>query len=95
VGTTPVRGNRRQAAARQCHHARRAETIEKSHGRFETRQIETTASLSALLAPLWTGVAQIVASPASALCAARSIETVYAITSLSGPQQLLALSRAH
>ncbi|MEA2744156.1 MAG: hypothetical protein QOG25_2527, partial [Acetobacteraceae bacterium] len=36
-----------------------AETIEKSHGRIETRQIETTASLAEYLAPNWAGAAQV------------------------------------
>ena len=36
-----------------------AETIEKGHGRIETRQIETTASLSPLLAADWAGAAQV------------------------------------
>jgi predicted transposase YbfD/YdcC len=79
---------------------RRAETIEKSHGQIETRQIETTASLSALLTPLWSGVAQVCRITRERIVRGKkTIETVYAITSLNaqraGPQQLLALSRAH
>lgn len=78
----------------------RAETIEKGHGRIETRQIETTASLSALLAPLWAGVAQVCRITRERIVwGKKTIETVYAITSLTAeqadPAQLLALSRAH
>jgi len=79
---------------------RRAETIEKGHGRIETRQIETTASLNALLAPLWAGVAQVCRiTRERVIHGKKTIETVYAITSLSAerasPGQLLALNRAH
>lgn len=78
----------------------RAETIEKSHGRIETRKIETTASLSPLLAPDWAGVAQVCRITRERIKGGKkTIETVYAITSLSTkrakPKQLLALSRAH
>jgi predicted transposase YbfD/YdcC len=78
----------------------RAETIEQSHGRIETRQIETTASLSTLLRPVWAGVAQVCRiSRERILRGKKTIETVYAITSLTAqqanPAQLLALSRAH
>jgi predicted transposase YbfD/YdcC len=77
-----------------------AETIEKSHGRVETRQIETTASLSALLTPVWAGVAQVCRITRERIVRGKkTIETVYAITSLTteraGSGQLLALSRAH
>jgi hypothetical protein len=75
----------------------RAETIEKSHGRIETRQIETTASLSTLLRPAWAGVAQVCRiSRERILPGKKTIETVYAITSLTAqqanPAQLPALT---
>jgi hypothetical protein len=85
----------------------RAETIEKSHGRIETRRIETTASLNAFLAPDWAGVAQVCRiSRERIVRGKKTMETVYAITSLTAEQasppslacsvaQLLALSRAH
>jgi predicted transposase YbfD/YdcC len=78
----------------------RAETIEKSHGRIETRQIETTASLNELLAPIWAGVGQVCRITRERIVRGRkTIETVYAITSLTAqqarPGQLLLLSRAH
>jgi predicted transposase YbfD/YdcC len=78
----------------------RAETIEKSHGRIETRQIETTASLNTLLMPVWAGVAQVCRVTRERIVRGKkTIETVYAITSLTagqvGPAQLLALSQAH
>ena len=78
----------------------RAETIEQGHGRIETRQIETTASLSALLAPLWAGVAQVCRITRERIVRGKkTTETVYAITSLTAerasPGQLLALNRAH
>jgi hypothetical protein len=38
---------------------RRTETIEKGHGRIETRQMEVTASLAEHLAPSWAGLAQV------------------------------------
>jgi predicted transposase YbfD/YdcC len=77
-----------------------AETIEKSHGRIETRQIETTASLSELLTPDWAGLAQVCRITRERIVRGKkTIETVYAITSHSaeqaGPAELLALSRAH
>jgi predicted transposase YbfD/YdcC len=77
-----------------------AETIEKSHGRIETRRLETTASLAALLAPSWAGLAQVCRITRQRIIRDKeSTETVYAITSLTaekaGPDQLLALSRAH
>ena len=77
-----------------------AETIEKSHGRIETRRIETTASLRDLLAPEWTGAAQVCRITRERIVRGRTtVETVCAITSLksaqAGPAQLLALSRAH
>jgi predicted transposase YbfD/YdcC len=78
----------------------RAETVEKDHGRIETRRIETTASLTALLAPEWPGVAQVCRITRERIIRGKkTVETVQAITSLSreqaGPGELLALSRAH
>lgn len=78
----------------------RAETIEKSHGRIETRQIETTAPLNRFLAPRWSSVAQVCRITRERIVRGKkTIETIYAITSLprerAGPAQLLALSRAH
>ena len=58
--------------------------IEKAHGRIETRQIETTASVSPFLAPVWTSVAQVCRiTRERIICGRKTIETVYAITSLS------------
>ena len=78
----------------------RAETIEKSHGRIETRQIETTASLNELLTPLWSGVGQVCRITRERIVRGKkTIETVHAITSLTAeqadPAQLLARCRAH
>lgn len=78
----------------------RAETIEKGHGRIETRRIETTASLNSFLASRWAGVKQVCRITRERIVRDKtSIETVYAITSLSadraGPEQLLALVRDH
>ena len=78
----------------------RSETIEKSHGRIETRRIETTASLRDLLAPEWKGVAQVCRITRERIIGGTTtIETVCAITSLkpeqASPARLLALSRAH
>jgi predicted transposase YbfD/YdcC len=77
-----------------------AETIEKSHGRIETRRIETTASISQYLASDWPGVGQVCRITRERIVRGKkTIETVYAITSLTaeqaGPAQLLALSREH
>ena len=77
-----------------------AETIEKSHGRIETRRLETTSVLAGYLSPLWSGVAQVCRITRERIVRGKkTIETVYAITSLTaeraGPEQLLALSRAH
>jgi predicted transposase YbfD/YdcC len=76
------------------------ETIEKSHGRIETRQIETTASLATYLAPDWAGAAQVCCITRERIVRGKkTLETVHAITSLtaecSSPARALALSRAH
>jgi predicted transposase YbfD/YdcC len=77
-----------------------AETIEKSHGRIETRRLETTSALADYLSPLWSGVGQVCRITRERIVRGKkTIETVYAITSLTAeraaPEQLLALSRAH
>src|ERR1019366_2005944 len=76
------------------------DTIEKSHGRIETRRLETTSALAGYLSPLWSGVAQVCRITRERIVRGKkTIETVYAITSLTaaraGAEQLLALSRAH
>ena len=78
----------------------RAETIEKSHGRIETRQIETTSSLADYLTPAWAGAAQVCRITRERIIRGKkTIETVHAITSLTAERasaaDLLALSRAH
>ena len=75
------------------------ETIEKSHGRIETRRLEATSTLAEYLRPLWSGVAQVCRITRERIVRGKkTIETVYAITSLTagraGTEQLLALSRA-
>jgi len=79
---------------------RRTETIEKGHGRIETRQLEVTASLAGHLAPSRAGLAQVCRLTRERIVRGKtSIETVYAITSLTadeaGPDRLLQLSRDH
>lgn len=77
-----------------------AQTIDKAHGRIETRTLEATSSLAAYLAPIWPGLAQVCRiTRRRRVRGAESVETVYAITSLTAEQasaaQLLALSRSH
>jgi hypothetical protein len=77
----------------------RAETIVKSHGRIETRQIETTASLAKYLAD-WAGSVQVCRIIRERIVRGKkTIETVHAITGLiaecASPGQVLGLSRAH
>src|SRR5271166_2972280 len=79
---------------------RQAETIEKGHGRIETRRMEVTASLAEHLAPTWPGLAQVCRLTRERIVHGKtSIERVYAITSLTadeaGAERLLALSRQH
>ena len=79
---------------------RRTETIEKGHGRIETRRLEATAILADYLKPLWPGAAQVCRITRERIVRGRkTIETVHAITSLAAdradPEQLLSLSRAH
>jgi hypothetical protein len=78
----------------------RAETIEKGHGRIETRRIRVRSKLPARLDQAWPGL--------KAICRIERIrelkdrcsrEVIYAITSLDpavhGPATLLQLSRDH
>lgn len=62
--------------------------------------MEVTASLAEHLAPSWAGVAQVCRLTRERILRGKtSIETVYAITSLTadeaGPERLLQLSRDH
>ena len=79
---------------------RATETIEKGHGRIETRRLETTSTLAGYLTPLWSGVAQVCRITRERIVRGKkTIETVHAITSLTaeraGAEQSLALPRAH
>ncbi len=79
---------------------RAAQTIDKEHGRIETRTLEATSSLTAYLGPLWPGVAQVCRITRSRMIrGVKTVETVYAITSLAAERadaaRLLALSRNH
>jgi predicted transposase YbfD/YdcC len=78
----------------------RAETIGKAHGRIETRTLQATSSLAAYLSPAWPGLAQVCRITRRRVVRGQeSVETVYAITSLTAEQadaaRLLALSRNH
>ena len=77
-----------------------AETIEKGHGRIETRRLEATASIADHLAPSWCGLAQGCRLTRQRIIRDKeTTETVYATTSLAahkaGPARLLRLSREH
>jgi len=77
-----------------------AETIDKGHGRIETRRLEATASIADHLAPSWCGLAQVCHLTRQRIIRGKeTTETVYAITSLAadkaGPERLLGLSRDH
>ena len=79
---------------------KQVQTIEKGHGRIETRRLETTASVTEHLAPSWAGLGQVCRLTRERIIGDKeSTETVYAITSLTaekaGPERLLELSRAH
>jgi predicted transposase YbfD/YdcC len=79
---------------------RHTETIEKGHGRIETRRLEVTATLAEHLAPSWPGLAQVCRLTRVRIVRGKtSHETVYAITSLAaetaGAARLLELSREH
>lgn len=76
------------------------ETVDKGHGRIEVRRLETTATLTAYLAPLWPGIAQVCRiTRRRTVRGHESVEVVYAITSLppdkADPARLLHLVRAH
>jgi hypothetical protein len=78
----------------------RTETIGKAHGRIETRTLQATSSLAAYLGPAWPGLAQVCRIIRRRVVRGQeSVETVYAITSLTADQadaaRLLALSRNH
>jgi predicted transposase YbfD/YdcC len=82
------------------HYLKQAETLDKGHDRIETRRLEATASIIEHLAPSWTGLAQVCRPTRQRIVRGKeSIETVYAITSLTAekarPERLLALSREH
>ena len=77
-----------------------AETIDKSHGRIETRRLEAAASIADHLAPSWCGLAQVCRLTRQRIVRGKeTTETVYAITSLAAdkadPARLLGLSREH
>lgn len=79
---------------------KQVETIEKGHGRIETRRLETTASVTEHLGASWTGLRQVCRLTRQRIIRGKeSTETVYAITSLTtkkaGPALLLGLSREH
>lgn len=77
----------------------RAETVEKAHGRIETRRLESTASLAAHLRQ-WPGVRQVCRIERRRIVRGKeSREVVYAITSLPRERataaRLLTLCRDH
>jgi predicted transposase YbfD/YdcC len=79
---------------------RHTETVEKGHGRIETRRLEVTATLAEHLAPSWPGLAQVCRLTRARMVRGKtSHETVDAITSLAtekaGAARLLELSREH
>jgi Transposase DDE domain len=76
----------------------RAETLEKAHGRIESRQIMVSAEVVAHLG--WPGAAQVARVWRERRIGDKiSTEIAYFVTSLSatkaGPGRLLALARAH
>jgi Transposase DDE domain len=75
-----------------------ARTVEKGHGRIETRELAATSELSGYLD--WPGAAQVCRIQRSREIGTKcSQETVYAITSLprerTSAEDLLALNRQH
>lgn len=77
---------------------RETETVDKGHGRIETRRIAVSTEAVAYLE--WPGLAQIARLERTREVRGRkSVETVYLITSLppeeAGPERLLDLTRAH
>lgn len=76
----------------------RAETLEKGHGRIETRKIEVSAEVVPHLN--WPGAAQVARIWRERRIGDKvSTEVAYIVTSLpaseAGPERLLALVRAH
>jgi predicted transposase YbfD/YdcC len=83
-----------------CRHWRTARTVEKGHGRLETRELVATTELNDFLAGQWAGVAQVFRLTRTVKEGNQTrTEVVYGITSLSpaeaSPQRLLALVRDH
>ena len=77
-----------------------AETIDKGHGRIETRTLQAISSFAAYLSSVWPGLAQVCRITRRRWIKGKeSVETVYAITSLTTAQanaaQRLALARNH
>ena len=76
----------------------KATTVEKEHGRLETRAIKTSAEVVPHLQ--WPGAAQVARIERTReIGGKKSVEVAYIVTSLptsqAGPERLLALSRAH
>lgn len=79
---------------------RHARTSGKAHGRREVRHLRASTELAELLAPTWTGVAQVFQLDRRITRHGRTThETVYGLTSLppsvADAARLLALTRAH
>lgn len=77
---------------------RRAETVDKGHGRLETRRAASSAEIAPWLE--WPGAAQVLRIERTRETrAGTSAEIVYYVTSLppqeAGPDRLMALARAH
>ena len=96
VGAVPLKANER----RDPPDLKRAKTVEKGHGRIETRSIAVRTKLPSLLDQDWPGI--------TAMCRIERIrehktycsrEVIYAITSLPvdklTPENLLQLARDH
>lgn len=83
-----------------CRDWREAETVDKGHGRLETRHVVASTELNDFLGTTWTGVGQV-------FCLRRRVqkalictqEIIYGFTSLTpeqaSPQRLLELIRGH
>jgi predicted transposase YbfD/YdcC len=83
-----------------CRDWRTARTVEKGHGRLETRELVASTELNDFLAGQWAGVAQVFRLTRTVEEDGKTrTEVVYGITSLSpteaSPERLLALVRAH
>lgn len=77
-----------------------AHTVDKQHGRLEVRHLRSSAELSAYLAPLWPGVAQVFQVERTVTRQQRTTQEVaYGMTSLSlarlPPDDLLRFIRTH